>query len=101
VEADTLKEIIMRTALAVVLGLALVLLPLFVLAETRPQNYAFPQSLSEKFREVERPPSDAQNASESDIQVFAACFTVALVAYIFTRRRRPQHEYRWFGQIPY
>ncbi len=101
-EAPTLKKILSYSILAVILGLALVLLPLITVAEIRPQNsYLLPESLSGRFKQVEGVYYDVPQSSSSDVQVFAVSFLMALVAYLLVRRKRPYRDSGLIMSIPY
>jgi hypothetical protein len=97
-----LKRILIYSALAVILGLVLVLVPLVTLAEIGIQdNYGMPEALYMKLKEVEGARSNMPRFSESDVEVLGMCFVLALAAYVLSRRKMPEHEYRWTGQSPF
>lgn len=96
-----MKRALVYSALAIILGLTIVLAPLIALAQIKKQDsYRLPETLSKQFREVEGSPSDASK-STSEVESLGACFAIALVAYVFFRGKRPEREYRIIGKIPY
>jgi hypothetical protein len=101
-EAAGLRKTLIYSTLAVVLGLALVLLPLFTVAELRSQYESQPQppSLAQRFKYVESPPPDSARFS-SDVEVLGACFAIALVAYVFFRGKRSRREDRLLRSVPF
>ena len=101
-EANALKQVLVYSVLAVVLGLALVLVPLVTLAEIGTQNRSgLPEALSLKFREVESSPSNEPKVSESDVEVLGLCFVLALVTYVLSRRKTSERKHRLIGRSPY
>jgi hypothetical protein len=100
-EAAGLRKTLIYSTLAVVLGLALVLLPLFTVAELRSQYESQPQpSLAQRLKYVESPPPDSARFS-SDVEVLSACFAIALVAYVFFRGKRSRREDRLLRPVPF
>jgi branched-subunit amino acid ABC-type transport system permease component len=94
--AEAVKKTLVHSALAVILGLTIVLAPLVLLVSSQPQsNVGFSEALSTKFKEVER------STSEPDVEVFGLCFVIALVGYIFVRRKTSNRGFRRLGQGPY
>ena len=100
-EAARLRKTLLYSTLAVILGLALVLLPLFTVAELRSQYESQTQpSLAQRLRYLESPPPDSTQFS-SDVEVLGACFALALVAYVFFRGKRPRREDRALRPVPF
>jgi hypothetical protein len=101
-ETDTLKKILLYSAVAVVLGLLLTLVPLITLAEFRAENSAV-YSFQAKMREIETPTygGDTQTFSAYVLDVLAISFAIALVVYVLFKRRIPHDEYRWIREYPY
>jgi len=100
-EATRLRKTLIYSALAIILGLALVLLPLFTVAELRSQYEKQPQpSLAQRFKYIESPPPDSARFS-SDVEVLSACFAIALVAYVFFRGKRSHREDRTLHSVPF
>jgi branched-subunit amino acid ABC-type transport system permease component len=94
--AEAVKKTLVQSALAVILGLTIVLAPVVLLVSSQPQsNVGFSEALSTKFKEVER------SASEPDVEVFGICFVIALVGYVLIRRKTSDREFRRLGQSPY
>jgi len=92
-----LKRILVYSTVAVVLGLALTLVPLITLAEIRGENHfvmrhSFPQQLE---RLEGTYGLDAPKRSVSDVRILAFSFVIALVAYGLFKRRTPHHDHRW------
>lgn len=97
-----MKQVLVYSVLAVVLGLGLVLVPLVTLAEIGTHNRpGLPEALSLKFREVEGSSSDGPRVSESDVGILGLCFVLALVAYMLSRRKTSERKYRLIGRNPY
>src|SRR4030042_1894607 len=100
-EAARLRKTLVYSSLAIVLGLALVLLPLFTVAELKSQYESQPQpSLAQRLRYLESPPPDSTQFS-SDMEVLSACFAIALVAYVFFRGKRSRREDRVLRPVPF
>ena len=103
-ETGTLKKILLYSAVAVVLGLLLTLVPLITLAEFRPENhYSVFYSLSEKMGEIEKPTYDRDTSAFSayNLDILAISFVIALVVYVLFKRRIPHDDYRWIRGYPY
>jgi hypothetical protein len=89
---------------AAVLGLALTLVPLFMLAQIRPEgDYSTMQpSLSERMEALEGTYGlDKPKYTLADIDVFAISFVIALVVYVLFKRKRPDRDYRRFEPHPF
>lgn len=88
-EADTLKKILLYSAVAVVLGLLLTLVPLIALTGIKAENrYATPQSLSERLKALEGAyGTDTPKYSVADLEISAISFVIALVAYASFKRK--------------
>ena len=92
-----MKKILLYSAVAVVLGLVLTLVPLI-----RPDHYnAMRNSLSEKETLDGTYNFGGYRYSAADVKVFAISFVVALVVYMLFKRRRSHRDYRWIGPYPY
>lgn len=97
-----MRRILAYSILGMIVGLAMVLVPLITLAETKHyEGYDMPQALYQRLREVEPQTSDLPHVSTSDLWLLAASFIIALAAYMFLRNRLPHREYRLTGHIPY
>jgi hypothetical protein len=97
-EAARLRKTLVYSSLALVLGLALVLLPLFTVAELKSQYENLPQpSLAQRLRYLESPPP----YNTSDVEVLSACFAIALVAYVFFRGKRSRREDGVLRPVPF
>jgi hypothetical protein len=88
------------TIFAVVLGLALIVGPVYVLTATKGQNITstppqwFSSSFSENLKEVEGTYADRPTASQMDVGFFAVTFVVALSIYLVLHRKLSDREYR-------
>jgi len=92
-----LKKTLLYTAVAVVLGLSMTLIPLVTLAELKPENhYATPHSFSRALEGLEGSHVNTQTSSSADVEVLAVSFAVAFAVYVLFKRRRPHQEHRWF-----
>jgi hypothetical protein len=97
-------KILLYCVVAVVLGLALTLVPLFTLAQVRPEgDYEIMQpSLSERLEALEGTYGlDEPKYTSADIDVFAISFVVALVVYVLFKRKKPDRDYRRFRPHPF
>jgi ABC-type dipeptide/oligopeptide/nickel transport system permease component len=104
VEAHTLKKILLYSAVAVVLGLSLILVPLITLVEIRAENgyLAGTRSLPEQLEELEGTHGlDTPEYSTYDVKILAFSFVIALVAYMLFKRRTSRQDYLWSGRSPY
>jgi branched-subunit amino acid ABC-type transport system permease component len=96
-EARHLRKTLLYTAVAVVLGLSMTLIPLVTLAELKPENhYAMPHSFSRALEGLEGAHVNVQTSSTEDVEVLAVSFAVAFAVYVLFKRRRPRQEYAWF-----
>lgn len=98
-----MKKILLYSAVAVVLGLLLTLVPLITLAEIRAEDhYAMLGSFCEQLEKLEGPRGlGGPKYSAADVEVFAISFVIALVVYVLFKRRTPHRDYRWIGPYPY
>lgn len=77
-----MKKILIYSAVAVVLGLLLTLVPLFTLAEFKAENVF----VSSQMKNLERADSvDATKYSAVGFEILAISFIVAFVAYVLLR----------------
>jgi len=97
-EADTLKKILVYSAVAVVLGLALTLVPLITitLAVRVENHFVMRRSVPEGLEQLEGP-----NHSTSDMKILAFSFVIASVAYLLFKRRTSHHDNRWGRPFPF
>jgi hypothetical protein len=101
-EALGLRKSLIYAALAFCLGLRLVLVPLITLAGTGAENHYGPfESLSERLKGLDGSSSEGSKSSTSDVESLALSFIIAMVAFMFFRRRRPNDERKVFGPLPY
>jgi len=106
-EANTLRRTLLYSAVAVVIGLLLTLVPLITLAEIKAgyNHYAMPSSLSQRMETLEGArahfDADTPRYSAYDLEILAFSFVIALVAYVLFKRRTPHHDHRWSGPFPY
>jgi hypothetical protein len=97
-------KILVYCVVAVVLGLTLTLVPLFTLAQIRPEGdySAMQPSLSERMEALEGTYGlDEPKYTFADIDVFAISFVIALVVYVLFKRKQPDRDYRRFGTHPF
>ena len=98
-----MKKILLYSAVAVVLGLLLTLVPLITVARIRSDHYlAMPKSLPENLETLDGTYSfEGYRYSAADVNVFTISFVVALVVYMLFKRRKSHRDYRWVGPYPY
>jgi len=91
------KKILVYSAVAVVLGLTLTLVPLIALAGIKAENhYVMGRSFSQQLEQLEGTHGlDAPKCTNSDVKILAFSFVIALVAYALFKRRTSHHDYRW------
>jgi len=91
------KKILVYSAVAVVLGLTLTLVPLIALAGIKAENhYVMSRSLSQQLEQLEGTHGlDAPKCTNSDVKILAFSFVIALVVYMLFKRRTSHHDYRW------
>jgi hypothetical protein len=100
-EATALKKAWVYSALAIVLGLLLMLFPLITLMSVGAKDHHdLNTMLSERLMELEGSSSD-RKSSPSEAETLSLSFIIALAAFMFLRRRRPQVGRRVIGQLPY
>jgi len=87
-----LKKILFYSAVAVVLGLSLTLVPLFTVAEIRFENrYLMSEFLSGGLEKLEGTYGlGAPRYSAVNLEIFAISFVVALVVYVLFKRKMPR-----------
>lgn len=91
-ETNTLKKILTYSAVAVVLGLLLTLVPLFTLAEFKAESSYAERfcSIPNQMKNLETTYSlDAAKYSVAGFEVLAISFTVAIAAYALLKWRMP------------
>jgi len=94
---DTLKKILLYSAVAAVLGLLLILIPLITLAGIKAEKDfqngppLYLQSLPEQLRKLEGASNGLNKPaySTADLQIPAIGFAIALVVYLLFKRRIP------------
>jgi len=100
-EASALRRIWAYSAVAVLLGLLLVLVPLVTLLSIGAEDHnATSRSFFQSIKKLEGSRSD-NDSSTADAESLALSFIIAVVAFMFLRRRRPQVGRRVIGQLPY
>jgi hypothetical protein len=100
-EASALRRVWAYSALAVLLGLLLVLVPLITLLSIGAEDQrAANESFSLSIKKLEGSRSD-NGSSTADAESLALSFIIVVVAFMFLRRRRPQVGRRVIGQLPY
>lgn len=94
-EAARLRRAWIYSILAIIVGLLLILVPLITLASVKAENHiAILESLDGSS-------SDKSKSGTSEVESLALSFVIAVVAFMFLRRRRPQSEHTVLGQRPY
>jgi hypothetical protein len=100
--AAALRGIWVYSILAIFMGLLLVLVPLITLVGVRAgDHYGLPQLLSQRLEQLDGSSSEKSKSDTSEVESLALSFIIAVVAFMFLRRRRPRGEYGGFGQLPY
>jgi hypothetical protein len=88
--------------LAVFVGLLLVLLPLVTIIGVEAESHlGLPRAFSENQAGSAGPRSKQSGPSTSEVESLALSFAIAVLAFMFLRRRTPRHERIFFGQVPY
>ncbi len=87
-----MKKILVYSAVAVVLGLILTLVPLFMLVEFKAEKHydamLYLRSLPEQMEKLEGAYDlGAPKYSAVDLEIFAISFAIALVVYVLFKRR--------------
>lgn len=99
-EADQLKKAIVYSAIAIMVGIAVIMLPLLALSETsREANLGLAESVPSKLRQVEQTPSNGSQPSR-EIETLGISFLIAFAAYGFLRIRRSGSERRVYRPLP-
>lgn len=104
-EAETLKKILLYGLTAAIFGVLTILAPLMVAAELAKAKYGavtMLESLTQEFKELERPSTFSQTQADSnaEVQILAISFVIASAVYMLFRRRTPRHDYRYFRPYP-
>jgi hypothetical protein len=92
-EANTLKKILLYSAVAVFLGLLLTLSPLIIVTEIKTEDYygLLPEQMrpeqQEKLKEIYG--LGAPKYSIADFEVLLTSFAIASGVYMFFKRRMP------------
>ncbi|MDI6905211.1 MAG: hypothetical protein QMD13_06975 [Candidatus Bathyarchaeia archaeon] len=82
-----MKKILVYSAVAVVLGLILTLVPLITLTEIQAENHYMAGSLSEQLEKLEGTYGlNAPKYSVAELEIFAISFVIALVVYVVFKR---------------
>ena len=84
-----MNKILVYSAVAVVLGLMLIIVPLITLAEIIAENHYAPVgSFCKELEKLEGTYGlDAPKYSAADLEIFAISFVIALVVYVLFKRR--------------
>lgn len=91
-----MKKILVYSAVAVVLGLTLVLGPLIALAGIKAENNVMGPSFSQQLKQLEGTHGlDAPKFTNSDVKILAFSFVIALVVYMVFKHGISHHDYRW------
>ena len=99
-EANQLKKAIAYSVIAVMIGIAVIMLPLLALSATSPeQNNSLAESVPSKLRQVEHTPSDGSQSSK-EVETLGVSFLIAFAAYGFLRARHPRSERRVYSPLP-
>lgn len=99
-----LKKAVLYCLAASILGIIVILGPLFALAASGNGSSAvlYIHSASERLQKLEEKTygSDASAYSSFDLEILTICFVVALAVYLLVKRARPYSETAWFRR-PY
>lgn len=91
-----MKKILVYCAVAVVLGLTLVLVPLIALAGIKPENNVMGRPFSQQLEKLEGTHGlDAPKCTNSDVRILAFSFIIALVVYMVFKHGISHSDYRW------
>jgi hypothetical protein len=99
-----LKKDLLYLIAAVVVGLLISLVPLFVFAEITSQNRAITMApFSEEWKGGHGGPYSLSvvEPSSSDLELLTVCFLVAVAVYLLVKRRVPGRDRGWFRMVPY
>jgi len=101
------KRMMLITGVGVVLGLLLILIPLFAISSTEAGNTFGPATEAFDFgKRLLQPggvnPQNRQQAfSDGDLRILAFSFVVALVVYFLFKHKGSSREYRMIGPQPF
>ena len=95
-----MKKIPLYLLVAVILGLSLTLVPL---ATIKAENgyIAIPESIQQRLKTLEGYGSGATTYSDSDVEVLAISFVIALVAYLLFKHRSSRRDREWIRPYPF
>lgn len=98
-----MNKVLLYLTLAIILGLTVTLVPLMTFATVKTPTFLFgSNAIQDKVRGLEGSAgtSDATIAPASDLQILAAGFVVAMIAYLLARHRMPGRN-EWTRTLPY
>ena len=97
-----LRKPLVYSTVAIVVGLLLVLVPLITVVGTGSENHnGTLESFSRGLQGLDGSTSGSSKSSTSDVESLVLSFVIAIVAFMFFRRRRPNDELGAFGSLPY
>lgn len=102
-EAVALRRTWVYSIIAVFVGLLLVLAPLVTIIGVRAEDHQEQRAalFSENLRTSKGSGSQASDSTTPEVESLALSFAIALFAFVFFRRRRPQSEPKLWGQWLY
>ncbi|MDH5634959.1 MAG: hypothetical protein OEY30_03930 [Candidatus Bathyarchaeota archaeon] len=84
---------------AVVLGLALIIVPtyLFLVQASDQGSFSGQDSFSARFPLIERSEysNHVEKVSAKELEVLGVSFVIASVVYVLFKRKTPRHDYMW------
>lgn len=93
-------RIVMSVLAAIVLGLALMLIPFFVTAKVEPQTQRPLFGTSEMATPFDSYLNQKKAFSDADIRILGISFIVALACYVGLKSSSTRREYRIIGPMP-
>lgn len=103
IEMDPVRKDLLYFAVSAVVGLLVILIPIFAFAAI---GYADDLPRAELFSRGLRglegaQPLTAPRSPISDLEVLIVSFAIALFVYFLTRRRLSSRHYEWRRMVPY
>jgi len=100
-KAVVLRKTLAYSMLAILAGSLLVLLPIVTMIGVGAKSHNALSGVFSEGQAARKGYSEQSQPSTSDIESLALSFAIALFAFMFLRRRRPQREQVPFGRLPY
>jgi hypothetical protein len=96
------KKILLHSAVAVIVGLSLTLIPLFTVAEIKAHNdYSGRSPFTNGLEALEGTYGlSSPQYSADDLKIFIISFVIALIAYVLVKHRMPSHRDREWVRLP-